>query len=116
MTPSPAGAQVVELAPARQDGGVDPGSQPGRRRRVEAIRPPSRSRHSRRQPGPVVEGDAATTDSDDASADAVIGEAMLTMQSDRAKAAIVAEAHRVLRGWHGTRSTNSLQPPTPRRR
>lgn len=47
--------------------------------------------------GRVVEADAATTGLDEASADAVIGEAMLTMQSDRAKAEIVAEAHRVLR-------------------
>lgn len=47
--------------------------------------------------GRVVESDAAATGLGDASADAVIGEAMLTMQSDRVKAAIVAEAHRVLR-------------------
>jgi SAM-dependent methyltransferase len=41
--------------------------------------------------------DAAETGLADASADVVIGEAMLTMQSDAAKHAIVAEATRVLR-------------------
>ncbi|MDT5173995.1 MAG: hypothetical protein QOG37_1246 [Mycobacterium sp.] len=41
--------------------------------------------------------DAAETGLADASADVVIGEAMLTMQSDAAKHAIVAEAARVLR-------------------
>ena len=53
---------------------------------------------------PVVAGhgevrvtDAADTGLPDASADVVIGEAMLTMQGDAAKHAIVAEAARVLR-------------------
>jgi SAM-dependent methyltransferase len=41
--------------------------------------------------------DAAETGLPDASADVVIGEAMLTMQGDTAKHAIVAEAARVLR-------------------
>lgn len=41
--------------------------------------------------------DAADTGLPDASADVVIGEAMLTMQGDAAKHAIVAEAARVLR-------------------
>ncbi len=41
--------------------------------------------------------DAAETGLPDASADVVIGEAMLTMQGDSAKHAIVAEAARVLR-------------------
>ncbi|MFW0783239.1 methyltransferase domain-containing protein [Gordonia sp. CPCC 206044] len=47
--------------------------------------------------GRVVGGDASATGLDDTSVDVAIGEAMLTMQSDRGKAAIVAEAFRVLR-------------------
>lgn len=47
--------------------------------------------------GRVVPGDASATGLDDESVDVAIGEAMLTMQSDRAKAEIVAEAFRVLR-------------------
>lgn len=47
--------------------------------------------------GTVVVADAAETGLPTASADVVIGEAMLTMQSDKAKRAIVAEAFRVLR-------------------
>ncbi|WP_019973454.1 class I SAM-dependent methyltransferase [Mycobacterium sp. 141] len=47
--------------------------------------------------GTVVVADAATTGLPDASADVVVGEAMLTMQGDKAKRAIVAEAFRVLR-------------------
>lgn len=47
--------------------------------------------------GRVVAGDASATGLADESADVAIGEAMLTMQSDRSKAAIVAEAFRVLR-------------------
>ncbi|EKF25239.1 O-methyltransferase family protein [Mycolicibacterium hassiacum DSM 44199] len=47
--------------------------------------------------GKVVVANAADTGLPDASADVVIGEAMLTMQGDRDKRAIVAEAFRVLR-------------------
>ncbi|CAM4435716.1 arsenite S-adenosylmethyltransferase [Mycobacterium basiliense] len=47
--------------------------------------------------GDVRVTDAADTGLPDASADVVIGEAMLTMQGDAAKHAIVAEAARVLR-------------------
>ncbi|UCZ88988.1 class I SAM-dependent methyltransferase [Gordonia sp. WA4-43] len=47
--------------------------------------------------GRVVPGDASATGLADASTDVAVGEAMLTMQSDRAKAKIVAEAFRVLR-------------------
>ena len=47
--------------------------------------------------GTVRQGEAADTGLDDASADVVVGEAMLTMQGDKGKAAIVAEAARVLR-------------------
>ncbi len=47
--------------------------------------------------GTVVVADAADTGRPSGSADVVIGEAMLTMQGDKAKRAIVAEAFRVLR-------------------
>ena len=47
--------------------------------------------------GAVRQGEAADTGLDEASADVVVGEAMLTMQGDKGKAAIVAEAARVLR-------------------
>ena len=47
--------------------------------------------------GSCRQGDAAKTGLDDACSDAVIGEAMLTMQSPRGKAEIVAEAARILR-------------------
>lgn len=47
--------------------------------------------------GSVVTGEAAHTGRPDGSADVVIGEAMLTMQTDRHKAEITAEALRVLR-------------------
>lgn len=47
--------------------------------------------------GAVRQGEAADTGLDEASADVVVGEAMLTMQGDKGKASIVAEAARVLR-------------------
>ena len=47
--------------------------------------------------GSCLQGDAAKTGLDDACADAVIGEAMLTMQSPRGKAESVTEAARLLR-------------------
>lgn len=47
--------------------------------------------------GKVVRGDAAATGLDTESADAVVGEAMLTMQTDPHKSAIIAEALRILR-------------------
>ena len=47
--------------------------------------------------GSCLQGDAAKTGLGDACADAVIGEAMLTMQSPRGKAEIVTEAARLLR-------------------
>ena len=47
--------------------------------------------------GRTVTADASDTGLPDASADVVVGEAMLTMQGDNAKRAIVAEAFRVLR-------------------
>lgn len=61
--------------------------------------------------GRVVEGDASRTGLEDASADAVVGEAMLTMQTDRGKAAIIAEACRVLRpGGHYAIHELGLRP------
>ncbi|RDI55302.1 class I SAM-dependent methyltransferase [Nocardia mexicana] len=47
--------------------------------------------------GSVVRGDAAATGLASGSADAVVGEAMLTMQTDAHKAEIIAEAFRMLR-------------------
>lgn len=47
--------------------------------------------------GHCVTGEAAATGLDDDSADVVVGEAMLTMQTDRGKSEIIAEAVRVLR-------------------
>ena len=47
--------------------------------------------------GRTVAADASDTGLDDDSADVVVGEAMLTMQGENAKKAIVAEAFRVLR-------------------
>lgn len=47
--------------------------------------------------GRLVDADAASTGLDAGSADVVVGEAMLTMQGDKAKQAIVDEAFRVLR-------------------
>ena len=47
--------------------------------------------------GVVRQGEAADTGLDDECADVVVGEAMLTMQGDKSKAAIVAEAARALR-------------------
>jgi SAM-dependent methyltransferase len=57
--------------------------------------------------GTVRVADAADTGLPDASRDVVIGEAMLTMQGDAAKHAIVAEASRVLRP-HGRYAIHEL--------
>jgi SAM-dependent methyltransferase len=57
--------------------------------------------------GAVRVADAAATGLPDASADVVVGEAMLTMQGDAAKNAIVAEASRVLRP-HGRYAIHEL--------
>ncbi|WP_240541085.1 class I SAM-dependent methyltransferase [Bifidobacterium colobi] len=47
--------------------------------------------------GTCINADAAQTGLPDESADVVIGEAMLTMQSERGKHAIISEAHRILK-------------------
>lgn len=57
--------------------------------------------------GAVRVADAAATGLPDASSDVVVGEAMLTMQGDAAKHAIVAEASRVLRP-HGRYAIHEL--------
>lgn len=93
------GADVVELAPGRG------------RTATEIINRSPRSYHgvdndpvAVRAVRPLVDGhgdvrtaDAADTGLDECSADVVIGEAMLTMQGERAKDAIIAEAVRLLR-------------------
>ena len=94
-----AGADVVELAPglgrtAAEIIKAHPASytaidrDPDAARRVAAVVGDL---------GAVRQGEAADTGLDEASADVVVGEAMLTMQGDKGKAAIVAEAARVLR-------------------
>ena len=44
----------------------------------------------------VIQGTADNTGLDDASCDLIVGEAMLTMQGEKGKKAIIAEAHRIL--------------------
>ncbi len=56
----------------------------------------------------VAGGDASATGLDDASTDVAVGEAMLTMQSDRNKAEIVGEAFRVLRPPGGRYAIHEL--------
>ncbi|MFT3876019.1 MAG: class I SAM-dependent methyltransferase [Propioniciclava sp.] len=61
--------------------------------------------------GRVVNGDAAHTGLPDDSADVIVGEAMLTMQTDRGKSAIIGEACRVLRpGGHYAIHELGLKP------
>ena len=94
-----AGADVVELAPGlgrtaaeiikdHPDSSTDIDRDPDAARCVAAVVGDL---------GTVCQGEAADTGLDEASADVVVGEAMLTMQGDKGKAAIVAEAARVLR-------------------
>lgn len=92
-------ADVVELAPglgktARSILGRRPRSYVG----VEADeRAVELTRRAVGDDGHVVRGDASETGLPDWSADVVIGEAMLTMQTDPRKAEIASEAFRVLR-------------------
>jgi SAM-dependent methyltransferase len=94
-----AGADVVELAPglgrtARDILARRPRSYVGVDRDPDAAEAVRRLVAER---GTSVVADAASTGLPENSADVVIGEAMLTMQGDRAKNAVVAEAARLLR-------------------
>lgn len=63
--------------------------------------------------GTVVTSDADQTGLDDASVDVVLGEAMLTMQGEKGKNAIIAEAARVLRpGGRYAIHEMALEPDT----
>lgn len=94
------GADVVELGPglgrtARDIVALSPRSYVGvddTAAATEAVREVVRPVR-----GLVVVADAAVTGLPDDSADVVVGEAMLTMQGDKAKRAIIDEAFRVLR-------------------
>ncbi|CAM2926187.1 class I SAM-dependent methyltransferase [Actinomyces slackii] len=93
------GSDVVELAPglgrtAAEIIKAGPASYTGIDRDLDAATRVAAivGRHGR-----VRQGEAAETGLPDASADVVIGEAMLTMQGDKGKAAIVAEVARILR-------------------
>ncbi|NDR53473.1 class I SAM-dependent methyltransferase [Actinomyces sp. 565] len=93
------GADVVELAPglgrtAAEVIAARPASYTAIDRDPDAARRVAAVVGDR---GSVRRGEAAQTGLPDASADVVIGEAMLSMQGDKAKAAIAAEAARVLR-------------------
>ncbi|RCS61194.1 class I SAM-dependent methyltransferase [Microbacterium sp. JB110] len=93
------GSEIVELAPGLGRTAMEilsrgPASYIGVEKDEDAARLSARAVGS---VGTVVQADAAQTGLPDASADIVIGEAMLTMQSDTVKRAIVAEAARILR-------------------
>ncbi|WP_314975563.1 methyltransferase domain-containing protein [Actinomyces bouchesdurhonensis] len=93
------GADVVEFAPgmgvtARSIISVGPASYVGVERDPDAC---ARVDAIASGVGHCVNADAAQTGLPDASADVVVGEAMLTMQGEKAKRAIVGEAARILR-------------------
>lgn len=93
------GADVVELAPGLGKTAADilaahPKSYVGVEADPDAVALTEKVVGER---GRLVEADAATTGLDAGSSDVVVGEAMLTMQSDRGKDAIIGEAFRVLR-------------------
>lgn len=94
-----AGVDVVELAPGlgRTAAAIldyGPASYTGVDREPQAV---STVAAVIGQRGTCIEGDAAKTGLPDASAEVVVGEAMLTMQGDKGKRAIIAEAARLLR-------------------
>lgn len=94
-----AGADVVELAPglgltSRLLLDLEPASYVGVEQNADAAAIASDVVAG---VGRVVVGDAMETGLESDSADVVVNEAMLTMQTDRAKAQIVAEVFRVLR-------------------
>lgn len=80
-------AALIVASPIKSYTGVD--QDPDAIKNVEAVV----AKHH----GTVVNAKAQATGLKDASADVVVGEAMLTMQGAKTKAAIVAEAHRILR-------------------
>lgn len=93
------GADVVELAPglgrtATELLAAQPRSYVGVEKDADAARLTGRAVDAA---GRVVHADAADSGLPDASTDVVIGEAMLTMQSDAGKQRIVAEVARLLR-------------------
>lgn len=94
-----AGSDVIELAPglgrtAALIVAAGPASYTGVERDADAARIVGGVVAGR---GRCVQADAADTGLPEASADVVVGEAMLTMQTDRGTTAIVAEAARLLR-------------------
>ncbi|MFZ2178257.1 MAG: class I SAM-dependent methyltransferase [Rhodococcus sp. (in: high G+C Gram-positive bacteria)] len=94
------GADVLELAPglgktARAILAHNPKSYTGVESDDDAAR---LTRQAVGKSGVVVRGEAEATGLGDASVDVVVGEAMLTMQTDKHKAEIAREAFRVLRG------------------
>ncbi len=96
---SPAGKDVVELAPglgktAKLLLDTHPASYRGVDEDAEAV---TLTNQAIGNTGEVTEAKADATGLDCDSADVVLGEAMLTMQGAKGKDAIVAEAHRVLR-------------------
>lgn len=93
------GAEVVELAPGLgRTATAILGRGPAGYRGVEAdAAAAALSAEAVGAAGTITTGDAAATGLPAASADVVIGEAMLTMQTDPHKAEIIAEAFRVLR-------------------
>lgn len=97
-----ADADVLELAPGLGRTATEilargPRSYIGAEQDPDAARAVGEILKSRAGHGDLRVTDAADTGLPDASRDVVIGEAMLTMQGDAAKHAIVAEASRVLR-------------------
>ncbi len=93
------GADVVELAPglgrtATEIVAAGPASYTGVDQDADAARIVAQLVAAH---GTCRTAEADATGLDDASADVVVGEAMLTMQSDRGKAKIISEAARLLR-------------------
>ncbi|ALG83602.1 class I SAM-dependent methyltransferase [Gordonia phthalatica] len=110
-----AGADVVELAPGLGKTATEilehsPRSYVGIEADPQAVALTEQAIVGR---GTVRHADADATGLDDASADAVVGEAMLTMQTERGKSAIIDEAFRVLRpGGRYAVHELSLHPDT----
>lgn len=106
-----AGAEVVELAPGiGRTATLILAAEPAGYVGVDAD--PSATALVVGERGRIVTADAADTGLPGGSADVVIGEAMLTMQSPRGKKAIIDEAVRVLNPPATTPFTNSACNPT----